>query len=112
MSNSNVKTESVPYRNDTSGGCFQICWLLSEADLVGPGDLKQAPIDISLGCLSSDTLATQAPKFVCLLTDHPPLNCLVMHVEFWNRHDGVSAIEGGLETLAGTGVICGDEVSV
>jgi hypothetical protein len=22
-----------------------------------------------------------------------------MHVEFWNRHDGVSAIEGGVEAL-------------
>jgi hypothetical protein len=58
MSNSNVKRESVPYMNGTSGGSFQIRWLLSETDLVGPGDLKQAPIDISLGRLLSDTLTT------------------------------------------------------
>jgi hypothetical protein len=72
MSNSNVKRESVPYRNGASGGSFQIRWLLSEANLVGPGDLKQAPIDISLGRLSSDTLTAQAPKLVCLLTDLAP----------------------------------------
>ncbi len=41
----------------------------------------------------------------------PPLNCLVMHVKFWNRHDGVSAIEGGLEALAGAGGISCDEIS-
>jgi len=29
----------------------------------------------------------------------------VMDVELWNRHDVVSAIEGRLEALAGSGVI-------
>jgi hypothetical protein len=33
----------MPYQNGASGGYFQIRWLLSEANLVGPGDLKQAP---------------------------------------------------------------------
>jgi hypothetical protein len=33
-----------------------------------------------------------------------------MYVEFCNRRDGVSAIEEGLEALAGAGVVCGDEV--
>jgi hypothetical protein len=28
----------------------------------------------------------------------------VMDVELWNRHDVVSAIEGRLETLAGSGI--------
>ena len=40
------------------------------------------------------------------------LNCSVMSVKFWNRHDGVSAIEGCFEALAGSGGIRGDEVSV
>jgi hypothetical protein len=41
----------------------------------------------------------------------PPLNCSVMHVELRNSHDRVSAIEGGLEALAGAGVISCDEIS-
>jgi hypothetical protein len=61
MSNSNVKRESVPYRNGASGGSFQIRWLLLVANLVGPGDLKQAPLDISLGCLLSDMLTMPLP---------------------------------------------------
>ena len=36
----------------------------------------------------------------------------VMDVELWNRHDVVSAIEGRLEALAGSGVIRCDEVSM
>jgi len=33
----------------------------------------------------------------------------VMDAELWNRHDVVSAIEGRLEALAGSGVIrCGE----
>jgi hypothetical protein len=61
MSNGNVKRESVPYRNGASGGSFQIRWLLLVADLVGPRDLKRAPIDISLGRLSSDMLTMLLP---------------------------------------------------
>ena len=34
----------------------------------------------------------------------------VMYVELWNRHDVVSAIEGRLEALAGSGIIWRDEV--
>ena len=36
----------------------------------------------------------------------------VMYVELWNRHDVVSAIEGRLEALAGSGIIWCDEGSV
>jgi hypothetical protein len=36
----------------------------------------------------------------------------VMDVELWNRHDVVSAIEGRLEALAGSGIIRCDEVSM
>jgi hypothetical protein len=36
----------------------------------------------------------------------------VMDVELWNRHDFVSAIEGRLEALAGSGVIWCDEISM
>jgi hypothetical protein len=32
----------------------------------------------------------------------------VMHVELWNRHDVVSAIEGRFETLAGSGIVWRD----
>jgi hypothetical protein len=32
----------------------------------------------------------------------------VMHVELWNCHDDVSAIEGRLETLAGSGIVWRD----
>ena len=32
----------------------------------------------------------------------------VMHVELWNRHDVVSAIEGRLGTLAGSGIVLCD----
>ncbi len=35
-----------------------------------------------------------------------------MDVELWNRHDVVSAIEGRLEALAGSGIIRGDEISM
>jgi hypothetical protein len=42
----------------------------------------------------------------------PPLNCSVMYVELRNSHDGVSAIEGGLEALAGSGVISGNKVAI
>jgi hypothetical protein len=41
-----------------------------------------------------------------------PLNCSVMYVKFWNRHDGVSAIEGGFEALAGAGVVRGNKIAV
>jgi Na+-translocating ferredoxin:NAD+ oxidoreductase RnfA subunit len=41
----------------------------------------------------------------------PLLNCSVMHVELWNSHDRVSAIEGCFEALAGAGVVSSDEVS-
>jgi hypothetical protein len=40
----------------------------------------------------------------------PPLNCSVMNVELWNHHDGVLAIEGGFEALAGAGVVCCDKI--
>jgi hypothetical protein len=36
----------------------------------------------------------------------------VMHVKLWNRHDVVSAIEGRLEALAGSGIIWCDKISV
>jgi hypothetical protein len=39
----------------------------------------------------------------------PLLNCSVMHVELCNGHDGVSAIEGGFEALACSGVIWRNE---
>jgi hypothetical protein len=61
MSNGNVKRESVPYRNGALGGSFQIRWLLLLANLVGPGDLKRAPLDISLGHLLSDMLTMPLP---------------------------------------------------
>jgi hypothetical protein len=35
-----------------------------------------------------------------------------MDVELWNRHDFVSAIEGRLEALAGSGIIWCDEISM
>jgi hypothetical protein len=61
MSNGNVKRESVPYPNGASGESFQICWLLLVANLVGQGDLKRAPLDISLGHVSSDMLRMPLP---------------------------------------------------
>jgi hypothetical protein len=62
MSNGNVKRESVPYRNGASGGSFQIRWLLLVTNLVGHGDLKRAPLDISLGRLFlSDMLTMPLP---------------------------------------------------
>jgi hypothetical protein len=42
----------------------------------------------------------------------PPLNCSVMHVELRNSHDGVSAIEGGFEALACSGVAWRDEIAM
>jgi hypothetical protein len=36
----------------------------------------------------------------------------VMDAELWNRHDVVSAIEGCLEALAGSGIIWCDQVSM
>jgi hypothetical protein len=42
----------------------------------------------------------------------PPLHCSVMYVELRNSHDVVSAIEGGFEALAGSGVIGTDKVLV
>ena len=42
----------------------------------------------------------------------PPLNCSVMYVELRNSYDGVSAIEGGFEARAGSGVIRSDEISM
>jgi hypothetical protein len=42
----------------------------------------------------------------------PSLNSSVMHVELRNSHDGVSAIEGGFEALACSGVVWRDEVAM
>jgi hypothetical protein len=43
------------------GGLFKSVGSLLVANLVGPGDLKRAPLDISLGRLSSDMLTTPLP---------------------------------------------------
>jgi hypothetical protein len=41
-----------------------------------------------------------------------PAIALMMHVELRNCDDGVSAIEGSCEALAGAGVVSGDEIAM
>jgi hypothetical protein len=42
----------------------------------------------------------------------PAIELSVMNVELWNCHDRVLAIEGGLEALAGSGVIWCYDIAV